>query len=220
MLAVKILYAFYTAIMLLSVIMAIVFRKYLNTRKLIIFIPYLLYTFIQETTIYFLREYSLLQSSAVFYNIYRPITTIVFGIIYYSIPFMKPLRKTIAISLGLYILVYLLVLTFVHSLSDTDGYLALLRGLIITNFAILFLFRYFYLDNPSEENFWKPLVWISTGIILFYPATSISLVFQKYLSEFTIIVAGFKLHQLIPQILSIFMYSCFSYAFYLCKKTV
>jgi hypothetical protein len=132
---------------------------------------------------------------------------------------MKPLRKVIIGIVAFYLLTNIAVYLFIHSIFETNGYLALFRGLFITSFALFFLFQYFHLDDPGKENFWKPVVWISTGIVLFYPAASISTVFQKYLAEFTVIVGGLKLHQLIPQVLSIFMYSCFSYAFYLCKKT-
>lgn len=218
MVVVTILYSVYTAVILLGLITAITFRKSLKTRMLSILIIFLLVTFIQESILYLYRHYIPQHSNVVVYNIYRPFSTIIFAILYSRIPIMKPMKRIIISIAGFYLLANAVVYLFIHSIFEFNGYLGLLRGLFITSFAIFFLFRYFHLDDPEKENFWKPVVWISTGIVLFYPASSISLVFQKYLSEFTIIVAGFKLHQLIPQVLSIFMYSCFSYAFYLCKK--
>jgi hypothetical protein len=61
---------------------------------------------------------------------------------------------------------------------------------------------------------------VTIGVIIFYPAINVSLGLQKHLSDFNVRVGGLKLHQLIPQVLSIFMYGCFSYAFCLCRKNL
>jgi hypothetical protein len=63
-----------------------------------------------------------------------------------------------------------------------------------------------------------PHIWITIGVATFYPVISISLSFQKYLSANDATLFGLKVYQAIPQVMSIFMYSCFSYAFYLCQK--
>jgi len=97
-------------------------------------------------------------------------------------------------------------------------YLILLRGFLITFCCILFLFRYFNLDNIKEEKFWRPLIWVTGGIVIFYPVVTLSLTFQDYLAAQDATLFGFKLYHLIPQVMSIFMYSCFSYAFYLCRR--
>ena len=81
---------------------------------------------------------------------------------------------------------------------------------------MLFLFSYFRLDNPKEEKFWIPLLWVTIGVVVFYPVVSISLAFQIELKEFGD-VYGVRLYQIIPQLVSLFMYSCFIYAFRLCK---
>jgi hypothetical protein len=78
--------------------------------------------------------------------------------------------------------------------------------------------RYFNLDNSAEEKFWRPLLWITIGIATFYPVISISLSLQNYLTVGRYTFYGLKVYQVIPQLMSIFMYSCFSYAFYLCQK--
>jgi hypothetical protein len=203
---------------LLCLVLALVFRKYLGSRRLTIFIPFLFYILVQESSLWLAKSSGYNVSNAVWYNIYRPISVLVFFWIYYHIPFMKSLRKWI-VAITIAFLVFALInYLFIESFFVTSSYLTLARGYVITFYGILFLFRYFYLDSAKEEKYWRPLLWITVGIVIFYPVISISLNFQKYLAQDSATIYGLKLYQVIPQVMSIFMYACFSYAFYLCKK--
>ena len=177
-----------------------------------------IYVFIQELTLIILNSFSIIASNDLVYNFYRILTVFVFGYVYYSIPLMKPVRKVILWVVFSYFLAFIIIYSFFNSMPNSSGYLVVVRSIFVSSFAIFFLLKYFHLDNRKEEEFWMPVVWVSVGIIIFYPVTGISLGFQKYLADNNATFAGFKLYQFIPQILSIFMYGCFSYAFYLCKK--
>ena len=209
---------FYLTAILFSILMAFTYRRYLRKRHLIILLPYLIYVFVQETTLWLLYYLDYYKTNAIVYNIYRPINVIVFFWVYYNIPFLIPYRKLIGWLTAIYLLATLLNYCFIESILSQDRYLALARGFVITFYALLFLFRYFQLDNREEEKYWRPLLWITTGIAIFYPVVSISLSFQKYLAADSATLYGVKLYNVIPQVMSIFMYSCFSYAFYLCRK--
>jgi hypothetical protein len=204
--------------MFLSAAMAFVYRKYLRGRQLIILLPYLIFVFIQETSLTILTRIGYISSTAIVYNIYRPLSAIVFAFIYYRIPFMLPVRKLITSIVIIYICITLINYFFIESIFVTSSYLAVARGFVITLFAILFLFSYFNLDNTAEEKYWRPLIWITAGVTIFYPVISISITFQKFLAASNATLFSQKVYQLIPQVMSIFMYSCFSYAFYLCRK--
>jgi hypothetical protein len=180
--------------------------------------PYLLLVFIQETSLGFVRMYDPAYNNAIIYNIYRPINVLVFAFLYYQIPFMKPFRQMILWSTTIYLLVYVIHYSFLESIHTASTYLILFRGFIITFFAILFLFKYFLLDDIREEKFWHPYIWITIGIVTFYPVVSISISLQKLLLTSGSIIKGFQLYNIIPQVMSIFMYGCFSYAFYLCQR--
>jgi hypothetical protein len=131
---------------------------------------------------------------------------------------MAPYKKLIAGTTLLYLLAAAVNYSFFESIFSPSSYLPLARGFAITFYGLLFLSRYFNLDSSTEEKFWRPLLWITTGIVTFYPVISISVTFQKILAVNQATLYGLKLYQVIPQIMSIFMYSCFSYAFYLCRK--
>lgn len=206
----------YLASILFSVITAIVYRQAIRGRQLLIMLPYLGLVFIQELGIYLYLLSHPSASTAVVYNIHKPISVLAFFWIYYNLSFMKPLRKVIMLFTVAYFCITLIAYAFWESFFATSSYLALARGFVITFYGILFLFRFFNFDNLAEEKFWRPLLWVTIGIVIYYPVISISVNFQKYLSGATLY--GFKPYQAIPQVMSIFMYSCFSYAFYLCRK--
>lgn len=212
----------YLISILVSAVMASIYWKSLKSRHLLIMIPYLWWVFLQETILilgpYVAPHVSFYQSNAVIHNIYRPISVLVFAFIYYSIPFMGRFRKLIALVTILYLLVTAANYCFFESILRTSSYLAVARGFVITFCAVLFLFGYFSLDNFEYEKFWHPLVWITGVVVVFYPVVTISLHFQKYLAANSATFHGLKLYHLIPQVMSIFMYSCFSYAFYLCQR--
>jgi hypothetical protein len=198
--------------------MAFVYRKELRSKNLYILLPFLILVFIQELIVNIGGLMGYIKSSAVIYNIYKPISAVVFAFIYYRLPFMSSLRKLIAGLTIVYLAMTLINYCFIESIFTASSYFTLARGFVITFFAVLFLFRYFNLDNVAEEKYWRPLIWITAGIAFFYPVVSISLTFQKYLAAEQATLDGLRLYQLIPQVMSIFMYSCFSYAFYLCRK--
>jgi hypothetical protein len=208
----------YLASILFSVLMAFIFRKHLRNRHLMILLPYLTYVFFQETILGLLYYLDYYKSNAIVYNIFRPFNVLAFFWIYYNLPFMASFRKLIAWLTVMFLAVTVFDYCFLESIFKLSPYLPLARGFVITFYALLFLFRYFQLDNPEEEKFWRPLLWITTGIVIFYPVVSLSLSFQKFLSDDNATLFGNKLYNAIPQLMSIFLYSCFSYAFYLCKK--
>lgn len=209
----------YLASLFFSALMAFVYLKHLKNRRLLILAPYLLLVFIQELTLYLFRSLWLPSSNNIVYNIYKPVSILVFAIVYYNIPFMARFRKWIAWLAATYFAAILITYIFwTESIYSTNSYLTLMRGFVIICYAIFFLFSYFHLDNSTEEKHWSPLLWITIGVVIFYPVISISLTFQKHLSDYKATLYGFKLYQMIPQLMSIFMYACFSYAFYLCKK--
>lgn len=213
-----ILFFLYLAAILLSAVASIVFRRSLNRRKIAIMMPYLSLVFLMEAGLYIAMSYKAISDTVFVYNIYKIVTVLVFALLYYRIPFMAPFRRLILILTAGYLLVIAISYLSYASILGHNPYLTLLRGFLVTLFAILFLLRFFGLDNPEEEKFWRPLLWITAGVALFYPVISITASFSSFLSKHDATLFGFKLYQTIPQLMSIFMYSCFSYAFYLCHK--
>ena len=208
----------YLSCLLLSAIVATVFRRYLKSRQAVLFIPYLWYVFLQEVGVIVANALGVLAKSGIVYNFYRPVCTTIFVVFYYRLAINAPVRKLISWMYAVYLMVTVVTFVFIKPVSEYNSYLSLASGLVITCCGIFFLFNYFNIDNSSEEKKWQPVIWITIGVTTFYPVVNISFAFYKALLAYDASIFGTKLYQLIPRVMSIIMYSCFSYAFYLCKK--
>lgn len=182
-------------------------------------IPYLSLVFLMEVYLKWHPYIWPLKSTVIVYNFYRPLSVLFFACIYYSVPVMQRFKKVIIGIVAVYLFVTVLTHIFSTPISEPNIYLILARGFCNTLFAIFFLFSYFHLDNAALERHWRPLIWVTIGVVTFYPVISISLGFHEYLRDLDATFFDLKLYQAIPQLMSLIMYSCFSYAFYLCKKT-
>ena len=207
----------YMACLLLSGVTAIVYSRFLGRWKLTIMTFYLPVLFIME--VYTAIRAATGKSNYLVYNIYRPVSVFVFAVIYYSIPIMSRFRKMIVGITLVYLVLLVVAYSFIVSIEESNTSLTLARGICITFPAVFYLISLLLLDTVKEQKFWQPLTWITIGVLVFYPVISISVGFQNYLYDNNATVLGFKLYQVIPQLMSIFMYGCFTYAFYLCKKT-
>jgi len=208
----------YLACLLASSIIAFVYRKSLKSRQLSLFPPYLLLVFIQELFAFWVVKQDPAYSTGYIYNIYNPVNALFYSIFYYRIPFNYPARKLIGALMIVFMIVNLVTFCFIHSVNIFNSYLSLASGFLITLCGILFLFNYFRLDNHAEEKKWLPVIWITIGLVTFYPVVNISFALYKYLLAYDATISGMKLYRLIPQVMSIFMYVCFIRAFYLCKR--
>src|SRR5688572_5832162 len=85
----------YLVCLLASTIAAFLNRKNLVSRQLFFFIPFLFLLFVQETSLFFYtRKYPTL-STGIVYNIYTPVSALLFSLFYSSIPFNAPVRTLI-----------------------------------------------------------------------------------------------------------------------------
>ncbi|PZR27100.1 MAG: hypothetical protein DI535_11845 [Citrobacter freundii] len=208
----------YYSCLLISTITATALWRSLKSRQLFLFVPYLWWVTIQEYGLLILTEMNVLTSTGIYYNIYRPVCTTAFAATFYHLSINAPVKKLIGWIFAVYLLVTFTTFIFINPITVYNSYLSLASGFTITCCAIFFLFNYFNLDNSEEEKKWLPVVVISMGMIAFYPVVNISFAFYKHLLKNSAFVFGTKLYQSIPQLMSVFMYSCFTYAFYLCKK--
>lgn len=214
-----ILFILYIASLLFSAVVAVINYQHLKSRRLVIFIPYLILLFIQELSLFLYLEKNPNGSTALVYNIYRPVAACFFAYLYYTVPFNRSFRKVTIILVTAYLTAFTVVFTRIQSIHAYNNYLNLAGGLVITCCAIFFLFNYFKLDNHAAEKRWLPVLWITIGIVTFYPVVNISFTLYWQLQSYSdSTISGVKIHQIIPRIMSIFMYGCFAWAFYLCRK--
>lgn len=213
-----VLHIIYLLALLAAAISAFIWRKHLAGRALLPFWPMLWVLFVQEITLYILVLQTPTLSTGGIYNIYGLLITLFFAGVFYHIPFNRPYRRLIAGLVLFYVLAFILNFTLLQPIRVYNTYLYISTGFIIDCLGLLFLFNYFRLDDPHEEEKWRPLLWITIGIVIYYPVVNISFSLYNHLVEYKATFFGVKLYRVIPQTMSIFMYTCFIYAFYLCKK--
>ena len=148
-----------------------------------------------------------------------PLTTAFFSFLFYKSDINKKTRPVILFLFCAYVAALIIVHFYLPIKNPFNIYFLLAGGFVVTCCAIFFLYNYFTLDSIADQRKWQPLVWISTGIVIFYPLYSITLALRKQIYLNNIRIFGLLLYQAMPQILSLFMYSCFAYAFYLCRQT-
>ena len=208
----------YLACLLTSSIIGFVYHKDLRSRRLSFFPFYLLLVFIQELTATVLVTQDPSYSTGFIYNIYNPVNTLFYVIFYYFVPVNLPVRKLIGVLIIVFIILTMATFFFFKPIHVYNSYLSLGSGFLITFCGILFLFNYFKLDNHTEEKKWLPVIWITIGLVAFYPVVNISFALHKNLLAYQATIFGMKLYRLMPQLMSIFMYVCFIRAFYLCSR--
>ncbi len=213
-----VLHYVYLACLLISCVMAFVFRRDLKSRQLSLFPWYLLYVLLQETSVFILLRLYPDLYTCIIYNIYHPVSVLFFSTFYFSIPFNARSRPLILLLLAIFMLMVIITYLFLQPISIFNNYISLCTGFMITLCGLLFLFNYFKLDNPAEEKKWLPVIWITIGLVVFFPVVNISFALYKHLLAYQATIFGQKLYRLIPQLMSIFMYTCFARAFYLCQK--
>jgi hypothetical protein len=214
------LYLIYLSCLLFSFLIGFINRKALQNRQLSIMVPYLFLVFVQEVCVMIFRQTHPGQSTGIVYNIYRPITVCVFAWIFYHIQINQAARKPILWIVSIYLGAVVAIFLFVSSIRIYNSMLSLGAGIAMTLFGILFLFNYFDIDNDEEEKKWMPVIWITAGILLFYPVVNFAFAFYQLIVLKNATIHGTYLYNAIPRILSILMYSGFAYAFYLCRKKI
>lgn len=212
------LHLIYLICLLSSSVIAFAYRKSLKSRQLSLFPFYLFLIFAQELLAFLLIKQDPFYSTGYIYNISNPVQALFFASFYYRIPFNQPARKLIGGLMIVFIFANLVTYCFRQSIYTYNSYLTLAGGFLTTLCGILFLFNYFKLDNHVEEKKWLPVIWITIGLVSFYPVVNISFALYKYLQAYQATILGMVLYRLIPQLMSIFMYVCFIRAFYLCSK--
>lgn len=208
----------YLLSLLLSAATATIYRNHLKSRLLTIFIPYLWLVTVQEFTLHVvLSVYPEIKTGMV-YNLYRPIASAFFGLFFYRVPFNAPVRRLIVWMWVTNVVITTVTFLFIQPIDVYNSYLSLANGMIITCWGIFFLVNYFNLDNFAEEKKWGIVIWLIIGIMLYYPVVNIPFAFHEQLHAYNASLFNRKFYQAMPQLLSVIMYSCFTYTFYLCKK--
>ncbi|MBV9988635.1 MAG: hypothetical protein JO301_13235 [Chitinophagaceae bacterium] len=148
------------------------------------------------------------------------VQTAFYGNLFYVLTTSKRTRTAIsAISIGL-VVAYLYCYFFVD-VTRKDMYGFAKVTMAFDFFLILLGMIYLYHQVADEYNvpfLSNPAVWISLGVILFFSGYNMILALYDYIIQKDLQLFGRRLYNLIPRLLCIVLYSCFSIAIILFRR--
>jgi len=153
------------------------------------------------------------------YNIYVIVSTPVTMYVFLRMLGYRGLTKTIYISIGALLFVFtVLNFLFVQGWEKFDTYSLIFVEFIIAMLALLVIKKLFQEDDSIILLNKHPYFWISASTLIFSAVTLIVLGLQQFLLLKKIQLGGVQIYRVIMPAINVFLYSCYGYAFYLCKK--
>ncbi len=209
---------YYIYFQLLSLLLSVIFYRELKNFKLLGFIPLLLIVCVTELLAV---NYKLLgwHGNLTIYNIYVIISTPVTCYIFFQMLMYKGWARALYISASVLLFIFtLLNYLFLQGSVEFDTYSLIVVEFIIAILSLLVIAHLFQEDDVSVLLNHHPYFWIGASTLIFSAVTLIVLGLQQFLLLKQIQIGGVQIYRVIMPAINVFLYSCYSYAFYLCRK--
>ncbi len=210
---------YYIYFQILSLLCAIAFYNELRIWRLTGFIPLLTIVCITEIIADNPTFFHLQGTNIRVYNLYVIVSTPVTFYVFLQMLAYKGLTRAIYISIGALLFIFT-VLNFLGLQGQLkfDTYSLILVEFIIAMLALLVIAKLFREDDSEVLLNQHPYFWISASTLIFSAITLVVLGLQQFLLLKKIEIGGVKIYRVIMPMINVFLYSCYSYAFYLCRK--
>jgi len=209
---------YYVYFQLLSLVSALAFYKGLKSFKLLGFIPLLLVVCITEgfatNAVFFGWD-----SNILIYDLYVIISTPIIMYIYLQMLGYTHFTRKIFIAIATLLFIFtVLNFTFVQGYVKFDTYSLILVEFVTAILSLITIAKLFQDDDGSIALNHHPYFWISASTLIFSAVTLIVLGLQQFLALKNVQIGGVRIYAVIMPMINVFLYGCYSYAFYLCKK--
>ncbi|MBV9988650.1 MAG: hypothetical protein JO301_13310 [Chitinophagaceae bacterium] len=148
------------------------------------------------------------------------IQAVYYGYIFYELASTRKIR----ISILVFVIGIVLAYSFSYIFLDTTRWymfnfmrITMIFDLILTIIALNYLYRWSLLD-ANIFFVQEPSVWIAFGVVIFFSGYNIAVALYPYIIKQNLNVFGLRLYNLIPRLLSVVLYSCFSVAIVLYRR--
>lgn len=211
--------SYYIYFQILSLLLAIAFYRGLKVFRLTGFIPLLFIVCSTEVLAVNSTFFGWTSNNLLIYNVYIIVSTPVTMYIFLRMLAYKGLIKSIYVSLGIFLFVFtVLNFLFVQGQEKFDTYSLILIEFITAILSLLVIARLFKDDDSAILLNHHPYFWISASTLIFSAVTLIVLGLQQFFLLKKIQIGGVQIYRVIMPAINVFLYSCYSYAFYLCRK--
>ncbi len=201
---------------LIALVIAIVYYPYLKGSFMKWVLPFLIFIFFSELFAKF--NYKVLnQSNVIIQYIIGIGESIFYSYLFYNYSSRKVMKKIILFFVLVSVSMFLIGLSFFT--KDYSYFLPtlIIIGLFLSLFALTIIYTKF-IDDDNTILINEPAFWIAFGVSLFFAGTSIVFSLHDFIVKNNLDIFGVKLHNFIPRILCVVLYSSISIAIILCKK--
>lgn len=201
-----------------SFALAVVYYRGLKAYSLQLMVPFLFYVSCSESIAAYYVELGL-PTARGFGNVYLLVAAGVFFILFYNM--IKPKGKfgliyKIAAVLSMLFFAYDLFDSNIHDINSVTLVVSFIQQILLT---LVLLFRLAFDEDSSNTLVKEPYFWIGVGILIFSLITIVAMGLQPFLNRNQITISGKSVHRVIIPIACVFLYSCYSYSFYLTSRT-
>lgn len=200
----------------LSLLVALTQFKKLKKSYMFSFIPFLAFVLLVELIASYVVWNGALNNMYL-YNFAYPAMIAFYSIILLKFNSNEAQKKLQIVFLGLYLIPYVgYNVIYDQWLTFTPSLFAF-GSLELIVFSCIYFYHYLRNDYPPEDKEHISGLWIAVGILIFYSGVFIVFSLHKYIVAFNLRIGGIKLHNFIPRVLSIPLYSCFIVSFLIWK---
>lgn len=201
---------------LISLIIAIIYYPYIKRNAMKWTLPFLVFIFLAEIIAKYQVEI-LKKSTINTYYLILLVETIFYSYMFVNMTKNLSTKKIITVISIATFLIYTLAY-FIYNENVGSFYFNITaEGILLSVMSIIYLYS-FVNDYESYKISQEPAFWVAFGVAVFFSVSTIVMSLHKVIVIKKLFFLGQQLHNIIPQILSVILYSSLSIAIILCKK--
>jgi len=201
---------------LFSLVVAIIYYPYLKNSVMKWFLPFLAFVFVGEMYVNYINI--IVGNTLAINNFIAIGESIFYGYFFYSLSNYRWAKKTILILTVISILSSFASLAFVYSNPRFLYFNLILLALSLSIVSLIYLYSKFNMDENGVYLLSESGFWVAFGVALFFSGVSVVFSLHDLSLRYDLRLFGIRLHNIVPQILSVLLYLSISTAIILCKK--
>jgi hypothetical protein len=201
---------------LLALAMAAINYRYLRLWRLQVMLPLMIFTCTIEILATNMHLLGLTTNWPV-YNLYVLISPVMYFILFWNMLLLNKRGKKIYLVIAAISMVFALYdYFFIEGLFDSYSMVLALIQHVVLSFMVL---SQLSMEEANENTLLaEPYFWVAAGILLFAVVSVVILGLQPYILKKGIKLFSQNLYRAVMPMVNVVLYSCYSYAFYLCRK--
>jgi hypothetical protein len=161
------LFSFYTVVELLTFIAALLWCGKRASGLFRLFIPFMLYTVLTESTARLLREYFGVKNNNLLYVVYVPLEFLFFSYLLYNWIRNSKLKVVVKVSCGIAIAFAVVNAIWIEGFMHRNTNTMVLMAVLMVAYCFMYLFDLLQHSDEIASPLRLPDFWIVTGLLFF-----------------------------------------------------